>query len=457
MATPRHLLPAALLALGSAGAYAAPGDLSDDWGFFNGGKQFVAFDLDAIATDNSSGSVVGPDGSLYLAGTVRDANGLQRIGVAKLDPDGQLDPSFSADGKNTSQQANLVGTAVALDGDFLYVTGYSTAVPTDHDMVVCRFRADSGVNLNFPDNANSNCVKPQFLPGTRDMARDILVQPDGKFVIGGSIAVNDANDTYAAFARFHANGQPDTTFGTLQGSNVSLIRTNGVYARHSIQAITLTSTGGIAGAGSTVFVNDTDASALVVRLEADGTLISEYSFARDGGANRDTALYDVVALDDPNEENDYLFVAGAVEMTVNTSSGFLAKINSFSNVLVSSFGEGSGFTTITPPDATLAFTDIALDGNRSIIAHGQRTSANGIDMVVRRFDMDGIRDDSFGNNGNAIIDFDTPSNTNVPSGLVVSGDDVYATGSILWTASNYDFAAAKLTLSDSIFGDGFED
>lgn len=458
MAITRRLLPATLLAVGSFTATAAPGDFATDWGLFGNGRQFVAFDLDALATDQSSDSVVGPDGSVYLAGTVRDANGLQRIGVAKLDPDGQPDLNFSGDGRNTSLQANLVGTAVALHENFLYVAGYDTTDPSDHDMVVCRFSASNGTNLNFPNNGNSNCVSPQFLPDTQDAARAIVVQPDGKFVIAGSIAVDTPTDSYAAFARFEANGQPDTSFGTIQGSNVSLIRSSNIFVRHNIQALTQTTDGGFAAVGSTVVVNSNDLGAVVIRLDSDGTQVGpEFAFASDGSGSRDTILTDVVAIDDPDSDRDYLLIAGSAELTANIHSGLLAMVNSDSDAFLFGFGEADQRTLITLPNASFGFTDLALDGDRSIIALGLRTSGNGLDMVVRRFDVDGIRDDSFGVNGNAIIDFGTPGNTNLPSGLTVVDDAVYASGSILWTAPNYDFAAAKLSLSDALFADGFED
>src|SRR5690242_4296634 len=97
-----RLLPAVAGIALSGFVHADPphdGYLDTTWGLFDSGKSIVPFDLGGDLLDNATGSAMGADGSLFLAGSVTDANGVRRIGVAKLGPDGTLDTSFGDDGR----------------------------------------------------------------------------------------------------------------------------------------------------------------------------------------------------------------------------------------------------------------------------------------------------------------------------------------------------------------------
>lgn len=459
-----QLALATLLGLAAAGsASAEPGDKYPAWGFFGGGQQFVPFDLGGNLDDFATDSVVGEDGSLYIAGTVRDAQGLRRIGIAKLDPDGVLDNTFSGDGKHTSFLTNVTATAIALTETKIYVAGFTTNNAPDFNMVVCRFLRSNGFNNNFPDNGNSNCVSPDSFDGTQDIARDIVVLPDGKFVIAGTMGINNAADRYAAFARFNSDGSRDTTFGTIPGSNLRLVRTNGVYVAHDINALARASNGKLIGVGSTTFVGDNGLSALVIRLNEDGTSASEFAFARDGSATRDTVLRDVVAVDDPNNTDDALLVAGLVELTGGKNSGFIAKVAAGGGAL-ETFGEDPGnITAITLAGATnLDFTDLAVEPDGSIVTLGLRSpDGAGDDLLVRRFTANGGIDAIFGNNGNVIIDLGFAGEFHGPAAINALGDGLYISG---WAArnadtTNLDFIAAKLVSGSlpDFFANGFKD
>lgn len=462
------LAAATLLGLAAVGsASAEPGDKYPDWGFFGGGQMFVPFDLGGNLDDFATDSVVGEDGSLYIAGTVRDTQGLRRIGIAKLDPDGVLDETFSGDGMNTSLLTNVAATGIALSDTRIYVVGYTTNNAPDYNMVVCQFVRSNGTNANFPNNGNSSCVSPDSLPGTQDIATDILLQPDGKIVIAGTMAGNVGQEV-AAFARFEANGQRDTTFGTVPGANIALIRTDGVYVRHSITALAQGSNGKFVAVGSTRVVADNSDSALVIRISEDGADLHEFPFSRDGSATRETLLRDVVAVDDPDSENDAWLVAGLVELTAGKDSGFVTKVAADSDVLVNSFGEDAGnITAITLAGATdLDFTNIAMEPDGSIVTLGLRSPDGlGQDLLVRRFTADGGIDTMFGNSGNVIIDVGLAGEFHGPAAIGARGDGLYISG---WAAknpdtTNLDFIAAKLVSGsdpvpeEDFFANGFKD
>ncbi|MBB5208074.1 hypothetical protein [Chiayiivirga flava] len=463
---------AALLALCSASALAAtPGAFDSSWGF-GGGKAQLPFDLGVLKRDTATAAVQGSDGSFYIAGTVTGADNLDHIGIAKLSPDGKILTGFSGDSRNVSLLANVVATGIALspDENRVYVSGYTTANAPDYDMVVCQFSANNGTNVVFPDSGtNSSCVSPSSFPGDQDIARDVVVQPDGKIVVAGTVGRTSPSNTYAAFARFEAGGNVDSTFGNVLGKpGLALVRDTDAYARHVVRAVALTSDGKIVGVGDTVRVNTTDLAGLVVRI--DGAPNSqadaeELAVQRDNSPDRDTVFNDVIAVADPDAEDDALLVAGSVELSANKASGFLGKIRSDLGALdIGGFGEDNGFTAVTPTVDTLAFRSIALQDSGKILALGTRVYDDFpyTFVDVMRFDADGMRDGQFGlgqvlNAGHTVIDFGTDAGFNAPAGLAVRGNEgAYIAAHAFKTDQNNDFFAAKLRL-DVLFADGFED
>ena len=461
MFTPRRALPLVfLLALPVFGSVlAASGDPYPNWGLFGSGRQITAFDLGGNLNDFATDSVLGEDGSVYFAGTVTDAQGFTRIGVAKLNPDGVLDPTFSGDGINTSLLTKVRATGMALTPTRIYVTGFTTENLQDFNMVVCQFVRSNGTNVFFPNNGNSSCVSPDSLPGTRDIARDILVQPDGKFVIAGTMSAA-AEEEFAAFARFEADGQRDTSFGTMAGTNLALVRTEAMYGRHDINALTRASNGDFLAVGSTEFAVPTKKYGLFIHMDSNGKNPKESSYSL---ANfEDVEVRDVTAVD--GLAAAAVLVGRATAFPSGKSSGFLRKVG-YTNTFhfFDDFGEiGSGSNVTLAGDTGLDFTDMAIQPDGSILALGLRSPVNeAADLLVRRFDDNGKIDATFGNNGNVIIDMGFPGDHGAAA-INVAGDGIYVTG---WAAknannTNMDYIAAKFVSGDAgpdLFLNGFKD
>ncbi|MEO5559765.1 MAG: hypothetical protein ABIO49_08095 [Dokdonella sp.] len=440
-------------------AQAADGGFYPGWGFFGSGKNVVPFDLGGGFTDVAADAVVGPDGAMYIVGTVNGTDGKNHFGVAKLDANGLPENSFSSDGKAVSIEADVTATSVALaPGNRLFVAGYKVVNGTDYDFIVCRFNAITGAVVNFPAPTNSPCVTTVFLPGTQDIARDIAIQPDGKFVLAGTTGINSPTDRYAAFARFEADGQPDTGFGNIQGSNISIIRNNGIFTNHDIRAVGIASNGKIVAVGSTTVVGSSDIGALVVRLNADGTQSDigpskEFTFERDNSNFRDTSIEDMVLVDSPDSLEDDIVASGYVELTSGVNSGMIAKIKD--GVLANTFGTGSGINTITPDSGDLDFTHITRQSDGSFVVLGERPASDIFDLDIRRFTATGLVDTSFGTNGDVTIDMGLAGQIDIAAGIVANAGGIYIAGYSYVSASNYDFVAAKLGI-DRIFADGFE-
>lgn len=446
---------ATVFSLASHTTFAADGDLYSGWGFLGSGRTIVQHDDGPSLTDIAADSVVGPDGSLYTATTVQDAQGKQRIGISKLTPQGALDTSFSGDGKNLSIETDVVATAIALTSDnSVLVAGYKTGNGTDTDMIVCRFFASNGTNRSFPAPIGDPCVKLASFPGTQDYARDIVVQPDGKFVIAGTIAVNTTADRYAAFARFQANGQPDTGFGTLQGSNIALIRNNTTFTTHDIRSIALASNGKIVGAGTTKIVNSPDTWGLIVRLNTDGTQdplapTQEYTFAADGSDNFDTILRDLVLVDTADAEDD-AYVAGYIDVSGGRKAGIVAKLRR-SNNLNNDFGPGDeGFAISSVANANIEYVKLMRRPGEGFFVLGLRNDTDIGDFEVRSLSADGRASLSFGSGGFARVDFGLAGQIDIPVAIGFGAGGLLVSGYSYLSGTNYDVVAAKLQY-DRIF------
>jgi uncharacterized delta-60 repeat protein len=74
-------------------------------------------------------------------------------------------------------------------------------------MTVTRLRTDGSPDTTFDGDGTATID----FDSLADVANDVVLQPDGKIVVAGSLAAV-AGDF--AVARLNANGSPDATFGT---------------------------------------------------------------------------------------------------------------------------------------------------------------------------------------------------------------------------------------------------
>jgi uncharacterized delta-60 repeat protein len=273
--------------------------------------------LDTGFNASANGAVfavaVQPDGKILIGGSFTQVNGVERRLVARLNADGSLDASFSA-----AWEASGIMYAVALQPDGkVVVGGHFTYTPRRGGPFnnVARFNADgsldflfhpiieasypvyavavggqgyrrstkiliggmftqvNGETRNHIARLNENgSLDTDFDPGDGPSGPPwaIVVQPDGKVLIGGEFMTVDGAG-FKRIARLNADGSLDTTFST-QGVN------------GSVYAIALQSDGNILIGGSFTWVNDAYVYRnRIARLWASGSL--DLSFNTTTGAN----------------------------------------------------------------------------------------------------------------------------------------------------------------------------
>lgn len=147
------------------------------------------------ATENSVRVIVAQgDGKILIGGDFFAVGGARRMGLARLNADGSLDPSFVP---MTGGIDSVFAVVVQDDGRIL-VSGYSYLDLNKGR--IARLNADGS-----PD--------PAFVPGAgpSNWANAVALQADGRIVIGGRFVTIDGV-ARNRIARLNADGSPDTVF-----------------------------------------------------------------------------------------------------------------------------------------------------------------------------------------------------------------------------------------------------
>jgi uncharacterized delta-60 repeat protein len=148
---------------GNFGILAYKGDGSPDTGFNGDGQQITDFG----GGDEARGVAVQPDGKVVAAGEL-DVQGAIDFAAARYETDGDLDPSFSGDGKQNTGFPNAGAAAedVALQGDGKTVAAGGTNEQGGlGDFALVRYQADPGPP---PPEPAPCCAPPP--PGPKTLA-----------------------------------------------------------------------------------------------------------------------------------------------------------------------------------------------------------------------------------------------------------------------------------------------
>ena len=174
-------------------------DGSIDTSFGSFGEEQVDFG----GTDTATGVALQPDGKILLEGTT-SAVGEGDLAVARLNPNGGLDSSFSGDGKLTLGYGapNEFGTGVVVQQNGRIVVMGDADV--NHDFVVSRLNADGSVDTSFGHNGTATVDY-----GGTEFDGDVVLQPDGNIVLVGS--TNFSAGGYFEMAVSRLIGDPPTS------------------------------------------------------------------------------------------------------------------------------------------------------------------------------------------------------------------------------------------------------
>jgi len=156
------------------------------------------------------------DGAIVAAGSETDIVNRQRVAVVRYRPTGVVDRTFGKRGTvvtNLGSHDSGSASAVAVQRDGKIVVVASTTVQvgglTESRFTVARLSRQGMLDEGF--GVGGKALAPAL--GYWDQPTAVAIQPDGKIVVAGSVAVAK-HGVQLGLARFLPNGLVDTGFGT---------------------------------------------------------------------------------------------------------------------------------------------------------------------------------------------------------------------------------------------------
>lgn len=441
--TAPHSLPTAASVQGHAGLATAstpltvtvrglPGVVDTSFG---GGVVRQAVD---IGEDYANAVAVQADGKVIVAGSSATANGTV-ISLVRFGRDGGLDATFGIGGKVLTPVGTLGGdvaqaVAVQADGKIL-VAGASDQGATGLDFAVVRYKADGSLDTAF---GNGGKVVADFA-GDADRAEALLVQADGRIVVGGEANTGTgAGGTGVDFAllRLNADGSLDAGFGA-QGKVMTP-----VSASTGTDVLRGLAIEGVQGEGRIVAVGG-EGDFRAVRYHPDGSLDTDFGAqgkvvglfnSAIGGARAVTVL-----------PTGQLVIAGQV------NHHFAAVQLTASGALDAGFGVGGRFEQALVGNWNEATALVRQDDGKLILGGWAYTGAGSSgDFAALRLNADGTLDTGFGSAGVTITATAPGTKDDQGRALVLQADERVSTVRAIQAGpsndSNHDFALLRLWL-----------
>lgn len=223
-----------------------------------------------------------PDGKIVAAGY--GGGGVDDdIAVARFDPDGSFDATFSADGKVMTmvRPGNDYANAIAIQADGKIVVAGSNRDLVDHDVALVRYQSNGSLDPAFGGDGTVLTT----MGGFDDEAHAIAIRSDGKIVIGGRAPVAGFSRDWM-LARYNSDGSLDPS---LDGDGTVITRIG--LGGNEIKDLALLPDGDVLAAGWTY--NGADSDLTMTRFNPDGSFDS--AFDADGVAVNGVAQFDDTA------------------------------------------------------------------------------------------------------------------------------------------------------------------
>jgi uncharacterized delta-60 repeat protein len=351
----------------------------DPDGGFGGGTGVVTTSFNG--TDEGLDVAIDSDDRIVVVGSaaINVGTNFTDFGVVRYLPDGTPDPDFGVGGKVTTdfgvdisgdglpESGADVANAVAIQPDGKIVVAGHAHVPRgvglgfQNDFAVARYLADGTPDPDFGVGGKVTTT----LSSETDLGQDVVVQPDGRIVVGGD--TNNGDDF--ALVRYEPDGR------SLDGSFDGGIVVSDFGGGESIKGLALQPDGRIVAAGSSTAHGDTFDFA-VTRYEANGTLdpvfggaLSDHLVTTD--TSGDIAFGHDFAADVTLQADGRIVLVG--RNTSDTFSDFTLTRYATDGTLDEAFGTDGILSTDFHGSGEFG-ADVAVQPDGKIVAAGQTTN-----------------------------------------------------------------------------------
>ena len=397
--------------------------------------------------------------------------------------EGKLDVSFNTTGKVITEigTSNDGADVVMLDGGKFLVGGTSTISGKEYFTVV-RYLSSGSVDPTF----GTDGIVTIAAGASHDRLVKMLLQPDGKILLGGM--TTPAGETYSGFtvARLNGNGDRDSAFGVngvrtiiigqednlkglaLQPDGKIVMSGSTKYDEysHTMLLIRITSTGAIdpSFCGSGIWQSwwSSDMTGFGVAVQPDGKIIASgidmfsyscqiYRLNSDG--SWDESFGDEMWWGTYFDYSDYIYnpnsiivlADGKILIGGNNDNSFRVKRLNTNGTLDLSFGI-NGLAKLDVIGVIATCADMALQSDGRIVIAGSIYDWSTLDVAVARFTQDGIVDTGFGNNGLSLFAYGT--HNDVANSVAVQTDEQLILAGTYQTAERNRFGIARIIGND---------
>jgi uncharacterized delta-60 repeat protein len=390
------------------------------------GTPDTGFTSPNFAANSSSIRVilVQPDGKLFIGGQFTISGTPSLNGIARFNADGTFDTTFTP---GVGVSGGLVVAAKLQSDGKIVIAGQFGQVSGTTRNDLARLNADGTLDTGFDPGT-----------GVDGAIADLLIQPDGKIVIGGGFT--QVNGTFRLnFARLNADGTLDTGFNPILGPELPVTSLVLQPDGRILLGGTFSTFSGIARAGIArasasglidIFFNpntQTDGFVDAIAVQSDGKAVIGGFFSSVGNATRNN-----LARLNADGTLDTAFnssggVLGTVSTVVIQSDGkiligglFVSVAGTTRNSLARLNADGSLDQTFVPTLAVGEFVAaLAVQSDGKVVFAGNSFSAGGsVTFFLRRANPDGSTDAGFAPPANPISTLATTSDGIYLGGII---------------------------------------
>jgi uncharacterized delta-60 repeat protein len=303
--------------------------------------------FDPGVNDDVSAVAVQPDGSILMLGNFYLVGGLPRNGIARLNPDGSLDPTFNP-GANPALDCFAVQPdgRIIVGGTFTNLTG----------------RACTNLGRLNPDGS----LDPSFGTFADKAVTCVMLQPDCKIIVGG-VFTNLAGQTCNRIGRINSDGSLDTNFSA--------------SADNRVTSLAFQTDGKILVAGNFTNLNGVPVNH-IGRLNSDGSFDSSFN----SGVN--SSVTQIIV-----QSNNMIIVAGAFTNLAGAPRARIGRLNNDGSI-DPSFNPGANNRVLS----------VALQANGKMILGGSFTTLAGVARNhIGRLNSDGTLDATYNPGANTNV------------------------------------------------------
>lgn len=354
------------------------------------------------SVDTSFDPGIGPNGVVYdvevlpsakvlIVGQFTQVSGIARNGIARLNIDGSVDPSFAPAGSNNTIRTIALDSRpdgkVMIGGDFGLYNGVSRPG-------IARLLENGDLDISFVSPAPGYSVTK------------IIIQPDNKILAGGPLF---------GIRRLNDNGSLDTGFSPnvfvggaaiallangqilVGGSGVARLNSNGIAdqtfstaTNNAVGDIIVQPNGQIVIAGGFTTVNGVPRNG-VARLNANGGLDDFNPALNKSSASSSPAASGSIAL----RGDGRILIGGLFNFPNEVKWNSIAQFYS-NGTIDASFNCGVTDHSIADLGGSIEVNQVRIQPDGKVLASGRFNSANGAETnMITRFNIDGSLDSSF--------------------------------------------------------------